>query len=76
MNDAQNITKGQAAQLRRDEHNHVEKPLLDQLAGLDLEIIDLDSKQHSGDTFRQTFTEVERFNIGCIPGSKVRSNND
>ena len=44
--------------LRLDERNHVEKPLLDQLAGLDWEIIDLDSKQHPGDTFRETFTEV------------------
>jgi type I restriction enzyme R subunit len=44
--------------LKLDERNHVEKPLLDQLAGLDWEIIDLDSKQHPGDTFRETFTEV------------------
>ena len=44
--------------LRLDERNHVEKPFLDQLAGLDWEIIDLDSKQHPGDTFRESFTEV------------------
>ena len=31
--------------IRIDERNHVEKPLLDQLAGLGWEIIDLDSKQ-------------------------------
>ena len=48
----------QVVRLRIDERNHVEKPLLDQLAGLDWEIIDLDSKQHPGDTFRETFTEV------------------
>ena len=28
-------------QLRLDEHNHVEKPLLDQLSGLGWEVIDL-----------------------------------
>jgi type I restriction enzyme, R subunit len=48
----------QTAYLRIDERNHVEKPLLDQLDGLKWEIIDLDSKQHPGDTFRETFTEV------------------
>jgi type I restriction enzyme, R subunit len=32
--------------LKLDERNHVEKPFLDQLAGLDWEIIDLDSTQH------------------------------
>jgi type I restriction enzyme R subunit len=44
--------------LRLDERNHVEKPLLDQLAGLGWEILDLDNKQHPGDTFRANFTEV------------------
>jgi len=44
--------------IRLDERNHVEKPLLDQLDSLDWEIIDLDNKQHPGDTFRETFTEV------------------
>ena len=48
----------QTARLRLDEHNHVEKPLLDQLAGLVWEIIDLDNKQHPGATYRDTFTEV------------------
>jgi len=47
-----------ANQLKLDERNHVEKPLLDQLGGLGWEIIDLDSKQHAGDTFRESFTEV------------------
>jgi len=44
--------------IKLDERNHVEKPLLDQLAGLDWEIIDLDSKQHPSDSHRQNFTEV------------------
>jgi len=44
--------------IKLDERNHVEKPLLYQLAGLDWEIIDLDNKQHPGDTYRETFTEV------------------
>ena len=41
-----------------DERNHVEKPLLDQLAGLGWEIIDLDGKQHPADSYRRNFTEV------------------
>jgi type I restriction enzyme R subunit len=46
-------------QIKLDEWNHVEKPLLDQLAGLGWEIIDLaDKKQHPADTFRESFTEV------------------
>ena len=45
----------QTARLRLDERNHVDKPLLDQLDGLDWEIIDLDNKQHPGDTFRANF---------------------
>jgi len=48
----------QSSHLRIDERNHVEKPLLDQLAGLGWEIIDLDSTQHPIDTYRQSFTEV------------------
>ena len=44
--------------IRIDERNHVEKPLLDQLDGLGWEVIDLDSKQHPGDSFRKSFTEV------------------
>jgi type I site-specific restriction-modification system R (restriction) subunit len=44
--------------LKLDERNHVEKPFLDQLDGLGWEIIDLDSKQHPSDSFRQSFTEV------------------
>jgi type I restriction enzyme R subunit len=47
-----------AIQIRLDERNHVEKPLLDQLDGLGWEIIDLDSKQHPADSLRESFTEV------------------
>ena len=53
----QQLTK-LAKEIKLDERNHVEKPLLDQLAGLGWEVIDLDSKQHPGDTFRESFTEV------------------
>jgi len=45
--------------IRLDERNHVEKPLLDQLAGLGWNIIDLtDRKQKPSDTGRESFTEV------------------
>jgi type I restriction enzyme R subunit len=47
-----------AQTLRLDERNHVEKPLLDQLKGLDWGIIDLDAKQHPSDSHRSNFTEV------------------
>ena len=47
-----------AREIKLDERNHVEKPLLDQLAGLGWQVRDLDSTQHPGDTFRDTFTEV------------------
>ena len=44
--------------IKLDERNHVEKPLLDQLEGLEWEIIDLDNQQLPTDTHRETFTEV------------------
>ncbi len=45
--------------IRLDERNHVEKPFLDQLAGLGWDIIDLtDQKQRPSDTGRDSFTEV------------------
>lgn len=44
--------------IKLDERNHVEKPLLNQLHSLDWEIIDLDNKQHPSDSYRQSFTEV------------------
>jgi type I restriction enzyme, R subunit len=47
-----------AKEIKLDERNHVEKPLLEQLLDLGWQVLDLDSKQHPGDTFRDTFTEV------------------
>jgi type I restriction enzyme R subunit len=47
-----------AKEIRLDERNHVEKPLLDQLAGLQWEVLDCDHKQHPSETFRESFTEV------------------
>lgn len=45
--------------IKLDERNHVEKPLLKQLKGLDWKIVDLTGKrQNPGDTFRESFTEV------------------
>jgi len=45
--------------IRLDERNHVEKPLLDQLAGLGWEVMDLtDMKQAPADTHRESFAEV------------------
>ena len=44
--------------VKLDERNHVEKPLLDQLAGMGWEVLDLEMKQHPSDTFRQNFTQV------------------
>jgi type I restriction enzyme, R subunit len=39
-----------AKEIKLDERNHVEKPLLDQLIGLGWQVIDLDSKQTPGDS--------------------------
>ncbi|QIO31340.1 type I restriction endonuclease subunit R [Bradyrhizobium sp. 1(2017)] len=47
-----------AKEIKLDERNHVEKPLLDQLSGLGWTVLDLDSKQQPRDTFRDSFTEV------------------
>jgi len=44
--------------IKIDERNHVEKPLLNQLEGLKWEIIDLDNSQRPADSYRQSFTEV------------------
>jgi type I restriction enzyme R subunit len=47
------------AHIRLDERNHVEKPLLDQLAGLGWEVWDLtDKKQTPKDSLRASFDEV------------------
>lgn len=50
--------KSDDKQHKLDERNHVEKPLLDQLAGLEWEIIDLDLKQHAKDSHRSNFSDV------------------
>jgi type I restriction enzyme R subunit len=52
------MVKPEKDYIELDERNHVEKPLLDQLAGLGWEIFGLDNKQHPGATDRQTFAEV------------------
>jgi len=44
--------------IRIDERNHVEKPLLDQLNGLQWEVLDLDKTQTPQETFRGSFTDV------------------
>ncbi|MCE2436841.1 MAG: type I restriction endonuclease subunit R, partial [Pseudomonadales bacterium] len=45
--------------IKLDERNHVEKPLLDQLAGLGWEVIDVsDMNQPPANTHRESFTEV------------------
>ena len=44
--------------IRLDERNHVEKPFLDQLAGLGWEILDLDNRQLPTDSHRRSFNEV------------------
>jgi type I restriction enzyme R subunit len=56
-------TKDTPAQIRLDERQHVEKPLLDQLSCLGWEIIDLDAKQHPGDSYRTNFTEVVMLSV-------------
>src|SRR5947208_3405831 len=47
-----------AQEIRLDERNHVEKPFLSQLDGLGWQVLDCDSKQNPGDTFRENFTQV------------------
>ena len=48
-----------ARQLKLDERNHVEKPFLDQLSGLDWEILDFtDREQQPKDSYRRSFTDV------------------
>jgi type I restriction enzyme R subunit len=46
------------AQIRLDERNHVEKPLLDQLAAQGWELLDLEMKQEPQQTFRKSLDEV------------------
>lgn len=51
-------SESKATQIRIDERQHVEKPLLDQLSGLGWEILDLDAKQRPADSHRTNLTEV------------------
>ncbi|MEF2148441.1 type I restriction endonuclease subunit R [Aquilutibacter rugosus] len=51
-------SKSTPAHIKLDERNHVEKPFLDQLAGLGWTILDLEKGQKPGDTGRASFTEV------------------
>jgi type I restriction enzyme, R subunit len=44
--------------VKLDERNHVEKPLLDQLAGLGWQIIDLEMQQDPSESHRETFSQV------------------
>jgi len=44
--------------IKLNERNHVEKPLLTQLAGLGWEVLDLENKQQPADSMRKSFTEV------------------
>lgn len=44
--------------IKIDERNHVEKPLLDQLEGLQWEIIDLVKSQTPSMSYRESFTEI------------------
>jgi type I restriction enzyme R subunit len=44
--------------LKLDEYSHVEKPFLEQLAGLDWEVLELQMQQEPGQSFRNSFSEV------------------
>lgn len=46
------------ASIKVDERNHVEKPFLDQLAGLGWDILDLDRGQTPQASHRENFAEV------------------
>ena len=53
------MTATLAQHIKLNEREHVEKPLLDQLAGLGWEVIDLtDKNQTPAATHRESFTEV------------------
>ena len=45
-------------QIKLDERNHVELPLLEQLKGLGWEVLDLQAQQTPGQTHRSSLTEV------------------
>ncbi|MDX1908691.1 MAG: HsdR family type I site-specific deoxyribonuclease [Bacteroidia bacterium] len=44
--------------LKLDEYNHVEKPFLEQLAGLGWEVLELQMQQEPAQSFRTSFSEV------------------
>jgi type I restriction enzyme R subunit len=44
--------------LKLDEYSHVEKPFLEQLAGLGWDVLELQMQQQPGQSFRTTFSEV------------------
>lgn len=44
--------------LKLDEYSHVEKPFLEQLAGLGWEVLELQMQQQPGQSFRTSFSEV------------------
>jgi len=56
-------TKKTPEHIKLDERNHVEKPFLDQLNGLNWEVINLDNKQHPADSYRKSFTEVVMLSV-------------
>ena len=51
-------SKSAPAHIKLDERNHVEKPFLEQLAGLGWNILDLEKDQKPSDTGRNSFTDV------------------
>ena len=69
--------------IRLDERLHVEKPFLEQLAGLGWEVIDCDSQQQPGQTFRENVIIEKGITAGesvvtdgqsrLFPGAKVKS---
>ncbi|GAB4395817.1 MAG: hypothetical protein OHK0053_06760 [Microscillaceae bacterium] len=44
--------------MKLDEYSHVEKPFLEQLAGLGWEVLELKMQQEPGQSFRTSFSEV------------------
>lgn len=44
--------------LKLDEYNHVEKPFLEQLAGLGWDVLELQMQQEPGQSYRNSFSEV------------------
>lgn len=52
------MSKLSQQQIKLDERNHVELPLLEQLTGQGWEVLDLQAQQTPGETHRSTLTEV------------------